>query len=109
MKYSFEVIPEEGGTLIKIDVSTIGGYVSNISRSIKVNNDNNNSGNLDAFLLDIINNMRLTVTEREDALNNCEIFKNFLKTGLIYDAPVEQMIVENGDPSVLGDPDKYIK
>ena len=61
---------------------------------------------MEKLLVDIIDNMRLTVKERTEVYKNSNILVEYLK----YSNPIEQipqvdnesqMIVENGDPAVL--------
>ena len=110
MRYTFEITTHDDENVIKLDIAY--GSMSNlVSRTLtfEAGTDDDNP-NLEDLINDMIDNMRLTVKEREDAYYNASVFKDYLKSiKNVKDVPKQQMIVENGDPSVLGDPDKYIK
>jgi len=101
MRYTFEVTTHETENIIKLEVNTTGGYNSNASRTIKqeAGGDDYNC-TLDELLSEIIDNMRLTVKEREDALYNANVFKDYL-TNYTIKKSVPQMIIENEDPAVV--------
>jgi len=110
MRYTFEVTTRDDENVIKLDIA-YGSMSNMVTRTLtfKAGDDDNNP-NLDDLLSDMVNNMRLTVKEREEAIYNAKVFKDYVQQYKInYNKVKQEMIVENGDPSVLGDPDKYIK
>ena len=111
MKYTFEVTCHDIENVIKVEVG-FGSAANTVSRTITFAAGNDDYvQDLDELLADMVDNIRLTVKEREEAIYNTNVFKNYIKnfTNKKDDEPKQQIIVENGDPSVLGDPDKYIK
>jgi len=110
MKYSFETSHRNGKNQIKIDVSLSGGFSVAASKTIE-KPDNvqfwNDNELLVNILSDIIDNMRLTVKERDEAIYDAKEFIEYVMTlpvpqedGEKRDERAEQLIVENGDPSV---------
>ena len=110
MKYTFEVSCHDIENVIKVEVG-FGSAANSVSRTITFAAGNDDYvQDLDELLSDMVDNIRLTVKEREEALYNVNVFKEYVKKySNKKEKTPQQMIVENGDPSVLGDPDKYIK
>lgn len=103
MKYIFDVYTNNDiEHTIKIDiVQNIGGYNNTITRTLTfAAGSDNYVSSLAETLEDMINNMRLTVKEREDAMYNAKIFEDYLHNYL-YNEIKDRIIVENGDPSVV--------
>ena len=106
MKYLFDIDERNGKFEIKLEITKTGGYSSSAAKTIECSEQYPNwPVSLEKLLVDIIDNMRLTVQERSEVYKNSNILVQYLK----YSQPVEQipqenepqMIVENGDPAVL--------
>lgn len=113
MKYSFEVTCHENENTIKVEIG-LGSPYNSVAKIITFKPGfNNEIPNLNELVSDLIDNIRLTVKEREEAIYNSKVFMNYVQQYNINQnkdsKEMIQMITENGDPSVLGDPDKYIK
>ena len=102
MKYTFDVYTNNDiEHTIKIDIVQNGGYNSTVTRTLTfAAGSDNYVPSLAETLEDMINNMRLTVKEREDAMYNANVFNSYLQNCL-YKENKQEIIVENGDPAVL--------
>ena len=102
MKYTFEVTTHENENTIKLDVS-YGSLSNNVTRTVTfVGGEDHDDPALDELLTNCIDNMRLTVKEREEAIYNAGVFKWYIQQyGVNANKVKQQMIVENGDPSVI--------
>lgn len=103
MKYTFDVITLNNGEhSIKIDIVQNTGFPSNISKTITfTNEDDTYVPNLNDILDEMIDNMRLTVKERRDAIDDAKIFIHYLQNHLIEIIEDEKMITENENPSII--------
>ena len=99
MKYTFEITTREDENVIKLEIA-YGSASNAVSRTLtfEAGKDDDNP-NLNNLLNELIDNMRLTVKEREDAYYNADVFKSYLMSVQHEDKP--KMIVENGDPTVV--------
>lgn len=107
MKYTFDVDERNNKFEIRLEITKTGGYSSSAAKTIECSEANPNwNVSLEKLLVDIIDNMRLTVQERTEVYKNSNILVEYLK----YSNPMEQtpqvdnepqMIVENGDPAVM--------
>lgn len=107
MKYTFDVDERNNKFEIRLEVTKTGGYNSSAAKVVECSEFNPNwTVSLEKLLVDIIDNMRLTVQERTEVYKNSNILIEYLK----YSNPIEQipqvdnepqMIVENGDPAVV--------
>ena len=107
MKYTFDVDEKNNKFEIRLEITKTGGYNSTAAKTIECSEFNPNwTVSLEKLLVDIIDNMRLTVKERTEVYKNSNILVEYLK----YSNPIEQipqvdnephMIAENGDPDVL--------
>lgn len=107
MKYTFDVDERNNKFEIRLEITKTGGYSSSAAKTIECSETNPNWNiPLEKLLVDIIDNMRLTVQERTEVYKNSNILVEYLK----YNNPIEQipqvdnepqMIVENGDPAVM--------
>ena len=107
MKYTFNINKKNNKFEIRLEITKTGGYNSTAAKTIECSEFNPNwTVSLEKLLVDIIDNMRLTVKERTEVYKNSNILVEYLK----YSNPIEQipqvdnepqMIVENGDPDVL--------
>ena len=107
MEYIFDVSCHETETVIQVKIA-YGSSSNNVVRTIKFETGkDNNEPNLDELISDMVDNIRLTVKEREEAMHNANVFKNYVQKysnnqDKARDPKEEaQMIFENGDPSVL--------
>ena len=79
MKYTFEVTTTDQEKRIKLDVS-FASSSNNVTRTVTfVAGSDYEEKNLDELLTDAIDNMRLTVKEREEAIYNASVLKWYLK------------------------------
>lgn len=100
LKFVFEVTTEEQENNIRLTVSygTIGNVVQKTVKDVE--DGDGYEKLLDELCQDCIDNMRLTVKERNEAQHNLKIFKEYLslkkqdRTSLLNNE-VEQLIVED--------------
>ena len=87
MKYTFDVYTTNDiEHTIKIDIVQNGGYNSTVTRTVTfAAGSDNYVPSLNETLEDMINNMRLTVKEREDAMYNASVFKDYLQNYLNHE------------------------
>lgn len=78
MRYTFEVICHDDENIIKLDIS-YGSNLSSIQRTVseKIGKCEYQK-QIHELVTDIIDNLRLTVKEREEALYNANIFLKYL-------------------------------
>ena len=105
MKYEFEVSCHENENIIKVIVG-FGSMANSVTRTIRFEGGKDeNEPSLNELLLDMVDNIRLTVNERKEAMYNVKVFKDYVQQyGVNTDRDPKkeaQMIVENGDPTVL--------
>lgn len=104
MKYTFEVTTHENENIIKLDVS-YGSLSNNVTRTVNfVGGEDHDDPALDELLTNCIDNMRLTVKEREEAIYNAGVFKWYIQQYGMNgpkNEPENVMIVENADSSVI--------
>ena len=105
MKYTFEVTNHDGEDVIKIDIA-YGAISNSVTRTVKfVRGSDYDQPTLNEIISEMVDNLRLTVKEREDAICNAKTFLWYAQQyGVNGDRDPqmeEQMIVENGDPAVL--------
>ena len=102
MKYTFEVSCHDIENVIKVEVG-FGSAANSVSRTITFAAGNDDYvQDLDELLSDMVDNIRLTVKEREEAIYNVKVFKEYVKKySNKKDDSQQEMIVENGDPAVL--------
>ena len=102
MKYTFEVNCHDIENVIKVEVG-FGSAANSVSRTITFAAGNDDYvQDLDELLSDMVDNIRLTVKEREEAIYNVKVFKEYVKKySNKKDDSQQEMIVENGDPAVL--------
>ena len=105
MKYEFEVSCHENENIIKVIVG-FGSMANSVTRTIRFEGGKDeDEPSLNELLLDMVDNIRLTVNERKEAMYNVEVFKDYVQQyGVNTDRDPKkeaQMIVENGDPTVL--------
>ena len=111
MEYIFDVSCHETETVIQVKIA-YGSSSNNVVRTIKFEaGKDNNEPNLDELISDMVDNIRLTVKEREEAMHNAKVFKDYVQLysnqDKVRDSNEEaQMIFENGDPAVLNE-NKY--
>lgn len=92
MKYTFDVSYVNGENIAKVELA-FGSGVPPVAKTININDCGQN---FDGILHDMIDNLRLTVKEREEAIYNTEIFKSFIKNSLDQTLVQDEMIVEGG-------------
>lgn len=79
MKYIFEVNTSDMEQNIKVDIS-FNNSLGSVSRSVTfVAGSDDYVKDLDELLTDVIDNMRLTVKEREEAIYNAGVLKWYLQ------------------------------
>ena len=104
MRYVFEVSCHDVENVIKVEVG-FGSAANSVSRTITfAAGSDDYVQDLDELLSDMVDNIRLTVKEREEAMYNVNVFKDYVKkySNKIEGEPKQEvMIVENGDPSVV--------
>ena len=105
MKYEFEVSCHENENIIKVIVG-FGSMANSVTRTIRFEGGKDEAEpSLNELLLDMVDNIRLTVNERKEAMYNVKVFKDYVQQyGVNTNKDPEkkvQMIVENGDPAVL--------
>jgi len=111
MKYTFEVNCHENENVITIEIA-FGSSANSVRRTISFEGGADyDAPALNELISDMVDNIRLTVKEREEAIYNAGVLRWYIQQyGHDTDTKKEeQMIVEREDHSVLGDPDKYIK
>ena len=94
MKYTFEVTTRDNENIITVEV----GYGSSIIKKIITfeAGQDDEAPALDELISDMIDNIRLTVKEREDAIYNAKVLKWYLQEYRVNANKVkQQMIVEN--------------
>ena len=105
MKYTFEVNCHENENVIAIEIA-YGSPTNSVRRTISFEGGTDyDAPALDELISDMVDNIRLTVKEREEAIYNANILKWYIQqygTNKKRDPKEEaQMIVENGDPAVV--------
>ena len=105
MTYKFEVNSYDNENVITVEVA-YGSYVNSVKRTLKFNSEKDyDEPSLNELISDMVDNIRLTVKEREEVIHNANILKWYLQQyGVNKDRDPKkeaQMIVENGDPAVL--------
>ena len=102
MKYTFEVTCRENENIITVEIA-YGATTNSVRRTLTFEGGiDNDEPNLEELILDMVNNIRLTVKEREEAIYNVNVFKDYVqKYNVGINKVKQQMIVENGDPVVL--------
>ena len=110
MKYTFEVTCHDNENIITVEI-TFGSTANSVRRTISFEGGADyDAPALDELISDMVDNIRLTVKEREEAIYNAGVLKWYIQQYRVNANKVkQQMIVENENPSVLDDPDKYIK
>lgn len=102
MKYTFDVDERNNKFEIRLEITKTGGYSSSAIKTIECSEENPNwSASLEQLLVDIIDNMRLTVQERNEVYKNSNILVQYLKYSNSTKIDEPKMIVENGDPAVM--------
>lgn len=100
MKYTFEVTTTDMENTIRLNVS-YGSLNNNVSRMVTFKaGEDYESQNLDGLLTDIIDNMRLTVKERKEAIYNAGVLKWYIQEYGINKHNEEQLIVEDNIPEI---------
>ena len=80
MKYTFEVNTSDMKQNIKVEINFNNSLGSSVSRSVTfVAGSDDYVKDLDELLTDVIDNMRLTVKEREEAIYNAGVLKWYLQ------------------------------
>ena len=83
MRYLFDVTCQSNRNIIKLEVIDKPGAMplNNISRTVVFDEgqNNNKEPNLSQLLNEIIDNMRLTVKEREEAKYESKVLKDYLQ------------------------------
>ena len=100
MKYTFEVTTRDNENIITVEV----GYGSSIIKKIITfeAGQDDEAPALDELISDMIDNIRLTVKEREDAIYNAKVLKWYLQEYRVNENKVkQQMIVENDDSLLI--------
>jgi len=100
MKYTFEVTTRDNENIITVEV----GYGSSIIKKIITfeAGQDDDAPSLDELISDMIDNIRLTVKEREDAIYNAKVLKWYLQEYKVNANKVkQQMIVENDDSLLI--------
>lgn len=105
MKYTFEVTCHDNENIITVEIA-FGSSSNSVRRTLKFEGGMfSNELNLDELISDMVDNIRLTVNERKEAMYNVKVFKDYVQQyGVNTDRDPKkeaQMIVENGDPTVL--------
>ena len=102
MKYTFEVTCHDNENIITVEIA-FGSSSNSVRRTLKFEGGMfSNELNLDELISDMVDNIRLTVKEREEAIYNAGVLKWYIQQYRVNTNKVkQQMIVENGDPSVL--------
>ena len=103
MKYIFDVDEKNNKLEIKLEISMGTGPNTNAYQIIECTKDSPNWNRaLESLITDIIDNMRLTVKERQEAYENSNILIGYLAYNPHPQAISDQvMIMENGDPAVM--------
>ena len=102
MKYTFEVSCYDNETAITIEIA-FGSSANSVRRTIRFEDGKDyDEPALNELISDMIDNIRLTVKEREEAILNADVLKWYIQQyGFDRDPKQEaQMIFENGDPTV---------
>lgn len=100
MKYTFEVTTRDNENIITVEV----GYGSSIIKKIITfeAGQDDDVPSLDELISDMIDNIRLTVKEREDAIYNAKVLKWYIQQYRVNANKVkQQMIVENDDSLLI--------
>ena len=78
MKYTFDVDEKNNKFEIRLEITKTGGYNSTAAKTIECSEVNPNwTVSLEKLLVDIIDNMRLTVQERTEVYKNSNILTLF--------------------------------
>ena len=81
MKYTFDVDEKNNKFEIRLEITKTGGYNSTAAKTIECSEFNPNwTVSLEKLLVDIIDNMRLTVKERTEVYKNSNILTLFVLT-----------------------------
>ena len=102
MKYTFEVSCHENENVITIEIA-FGSSANSVRRTISFEGGTDyDVPALDELISDMVDNIRLTVKEREEAIYNAGVLKWYIQQYRVNANQVkQQMIVENGDPAVV--------
>ena len=102
MKYTFEVSCHENENVITIEIA-FGSSANSVRRTIRFEDGKDfDAPALDELISDMVDNIRLTVKEREEAILNAGVLKWYIQQyGVNANKVKQQMIVENGDPAVI--------
>jgi hypothetical protein len=105
MKYEFDVSCHENENVIKVTIG-FGSMSNSVTRTIRFEDgEDYDELPLNELLLDMVDNIRLTVNERKEAMYNVKVFNDYVQLyGVNTDRDTSketQMIVENEDPPVL--------
>lgn len=102
MKYTFEVTCHDNENIITVEIA-FGSSANSVRRTLKFEGGMfNNELNLDELISDMVDNIRLTVKEREEAIYNAGVLKWYIQQYRVNANQVkQQIIVENEIPSEL--------
>ena len=102
MKYIFEVSCHDNENVITVEIA-YGSPINSVRRTISFEaGADYDAPSLDELISDMVDNIRLTVKEREEAIYNAGVLKWYIQQFRVNANKVkQQMIVENGDASVL--------
>lgn len=105
MKYTFEITCHDNENIITVEIG-FGSSANSVRRTISFEGGADyDAPALDELISDMVDNIRLTVKEREEAIYNAGVLKWYIQQYGINqnrDPKKEaQMIVENGDPAVI--------
>ena len=102
MKYIFDVDERNNKFSIRVEIQKGNAFNANASSIVECSEEKPNwDKDLELMLQELIDNMRLTVQERNAAYKNSNILIEYLKYSNPTPTNEPQMIVENGDPAVL--------
>ena len=102
MKYTFEVTCHDNENIITVEIA-FGSSSNSVRRTLKFEGGMfSNELNLDELISDMVDNIRLTVKEREEAIYNAGVLKWYIQQYKVNANQVkQQIIVENEIPSEL--------
>ena len=105
MKYTFEVNCHENENVITIEIA-FGSSANSVKRTISFEGGADyDAPALNELISDMVDNIRLTVKEREEAIYNAGVLKWYIQQYRINQdrdpKKEEQMIVEHEDPDMI--------
>ena len=79
MKYTFDLNKRNGKYELKIDISAGNAFTGGVQKVLNTPDNNIKwQYHLEDLLNDMIDNMRLTVSEREEARDNLKVFLDYI-------------------------------